>query len=914
MMHLLTWETIDGDEENIRIRLEQNANVVEYAILSHRWGNPEDEVSFEDMRNGCHEDKRGYKKLAGCCKQARKDGLHHVWIDTCCINKESSAELSEAITSMFGYYQRSKFCYAFLDDVLVESSTQENLDLSSFSRTAWFTRGWTLQELIAPPNLKFFDALWFFLGYKTNKAISSVIESVTGIDSIVLNIPATTQLVSIAKKMSWAARRTTTRVEDMAYSLMGIFGVYMSPLYGEGHYAFIRLQEAIMRSSNDHTIFAWTTPPVAYLAHGFEHVSTMLALSPAQFVYSSNFKSLSHSEQSQSLTCGGHKLDFTITNAGLAICLPLIRINEVDGLYAAFLACTEGEDRIPSAIFLRTTAETPAGHFWRTNSNEGPIERSGRRWFPISGRQVIAPHDIYVLPRFSPVSGDNIEPLWSKATIRQSRPEYTENVPSTGKKDSFFMNKEVLDDLNQVLDPYFSQLAFLRQAHHMISMNQGDQLINLIRNKTRLRSSNILPQRNKFFCGRAAVLQQINDMFFLSGQNLERQFQGTKIRIITVSGVGGIGKTGIALEFCYNCLENQLFDTVIWISAQSTKTIRDAFRHVATELELTEQGSPADRAVREVLRWLSNFDRHRDIPSQSSAYSAKWLLVFDDANDASPLQSFLPAYGPGCVLVTSRSSLPLLGLYSEIIVLEPLTIQESSQMFKKMTKKEWEFTVMSVQLGGFPPAIAQIAGFIIKNELSLEEFGVLQEEFGGLQDELEMLPWSDLKPYDGKSVDTVWSSSFSQLNTLARIMLQAMSFLDPDYDLNPIIRRLQVVKSTWGSPNLLSILRSQQELLRLSLIIRTLKGDRHDMRVHRLVQDAVRKRMNRDEFREAWSIAVNLVYSSVTNGKNLLPHVVCLKYFATEMDSGGYFYTNREFIKLLACFPDQFGENETAVG
>jgi hypothetical protein len=127
-------------------------------ILSHRWGNPADEVSFEDMLNGRQEGKRGYMKLIGWCKQAHKDGLHYVWVDTCCIYKASSAELSEAITSMFIYYERSKMCYVFMDDVLIDSSSKENLRSLSFSRSEWFTRGWTLQELIAPLLVKFFDS------------------------------------------------------------------------------------------------------------------------------------------------------------------------------------------------------------------------------------------------------------------------------------------------------------------------------------------------------------------------------------------------------------------------------------------------------------------------------------------------------------------------------------------------------------------------------------------------------------------------------------------------------------------------------------------------------------------------------------------------------------------------------------
>jgi hypothetical protein len=420
-MHLLSWEVLDGREDKLKIRLERDANVVNYAILSHRWGNPEDEVSFEDMLNGRQEGKKGYMKLIGCCKQAQKDGLRYVWIDTCCINKASSAELTEAITSMFTYYERSKVCYVFMDDVLIDSTPKENLYSSSFSRSAWFTRGWTLQELIAPLRVKFFDSSWSFLGLKTDELLCPVIESITGIDSTVLNIPATARLVSISKKMSWAARRKTTRIEDVAYSLMGIFGVYMSPLYGEGHHAFIRLQEAIMRTSNDHTIFAWTSPPIVPLTPGLELVSTMLALSPDQFEYSAAFKSIPHDEHNKVFTASGIKLDYAITNAGLAIRLPLLEIPEFEGLYAAFLACTEGEDRIPSAILLRTTAETPAGYFWRTNCNEGPIERSERRWFSISGREAIDSNDLYVIPRFSSVSGDNIEPPWIRVDIAKTR-------------------------------------------------------------------------------------------------------------------------------------------------------------------------------------------------------------------------------------------------------------------------------------------------------------------------------------------------------------------------------------------------------------------------------------------------------------------------------------------------------------
>jgi hypothetical protein len=345
--------------------------------------------------------------------------------------------------------------------------------------------------------------------------------------------------------MSWAARRKTTRIEDVAYSLMGIFGVYMSPLVGEGYHAFIRLQEAIMRTSNDHIIFAWTSPPNVPLTHGLELVSMMLALSPNQFEYSAAFKPLPHGVRNRVFTSNGIKLDYAITNAGLSIRLPLRKIPEVEGLYAAFLACTEGDDRIPSAILLRTTTETPAGYFWRTNCNEGPIERSKRRWFPSSGREAIGANDIYVLPRFSSVSGDNIEPSWSRVDIAKIQCETVVNTSSIIRKRSFAIDTAVLNSLSHVIDPSYRELASLRQAYQMISTNQADQLVNMI--KTRLRFPETLPwPRNRNFHGRAVVLQELRDAFFPSDIDLKSQARGPTS--CTISGMGGIGKTQVALN------------------------------------------------------------------------------------------------------------------------------------------------------------------------------------------------------------------------------------------------------------------------------------------------------------------------------------------------------------------------------
>ncbi|KAI3540569.1 HET domain-containing protein [Colletotrichum filicis] len=228
--------------------------VPRYVILSHTWGN--DEVTFQDLDRSDHTKKRGYTKIDGICCLAARNGFKWVWVDTCCIDKTSSAELSEAINSMYKWYKDSSTCYAYLEDV------QQGDDPSSFDRqlcdSRWFTRGWTLQELLAPETVEFFDAAWENLG--TRSSLAPKIESITKIPTDFLERNEESPAIrsaKIAMRMSWAARRQTTRVEDIAYSLLGIFDVNMPLLYGEGGKAFERLQIEIMKQSSDDSILAW---------------------------------------------------------------------------------------------------------------------------------------------------------------------------------------------------------------------------------------------------------------------------------------------------------------------------------------------------------------------------------------------------------------------------------------------------------------------------------------------------------------------------------------------------------------------------------------------------------------------------------------------------------------------------------
>jgi hypothetical protein len=218
-----------------------------YAILSHTWGKDDEEVNFADLQSGSGYTKLGYKKLRFCGEQVEKDGLRYFWVDTCCIDKSSSAELSKAITSMFRWYGGAVRCYVYLRDVAARASASAD-DLSrpwepAFRSSRWFRRGWTLQELLAPRSVKFFDLHGTRLGDK--KSLEQLLHEVTQIPlSALRNTPL--DEFGVDERMSWAKDRETKYGEDKAYCLLGVFGVSMVPNYGEGmDRAFVRLQKEI---------------------------------------------------------------------------------------------------------------------------------------------------------------------------------------------------------------------------------------------------------------------------------------------------------------------------------------------------------------------------------------------------------------------------------------------------------------------------------------------------------------------------------------------------------------------------------------------------------------------------------------------------------------------------------------------
>ncbi|KAL2693895.1 hypothetical protein Neosp_000461 [[Neocosmospora] mangrovei] len=247
LLNALTNELHEFNDEKTRSR---------YCILSHRWDT--DEIFYEDLLGSATKPfaKTGWSKVGGACNLAMSLGYEWIWIDTCCIDKSSSAELSEAVNSMFRWYQEADICIAYLADV--QHIDPRPADYVAYlGDSDWFTRGWTLQELLAPRSVEFYSADWKHLGSKNN--ISLDLQRITGINAAYLNGHKEVTEASVAERMSWASGRQTTRVEDIAYCLLGIFNINMPLIYGERDKAFQRLQHAIIREIDDQTILAWGT-------------------------------------------------------------------------------------------------------------------------------------------------------------------------------------------------------------------------------------------------------------------------------------------------------------------------------------------------------------------------------------------------------------------------------------------------------------------------------------------------------------------------------------------------------------------------------------------------------------------------------------------------------------------------------
>lgn len=305
-----------------------------YAILSHTWAkNNDEEVSFRDMNDLAKaKAKPGWGKIQESCAKAARDKIPYVWIDTCCIDKTGSHDqILGEINSMFQYYAQAEVCYVYLSDLpgscpqlTDRSKLQEVWPKSNWTWAGhirycrWFRRGWTLQELIAPKKVEFYNGRWRWIG-SLRGGLRETVAKITQIPLEVLEKKSgmTLEHYTIAQRMAWAANRTTTYEADMAYCLLGIFNIQMASNPGEGLRAFERLQLAILARSTDQSIFAWQWSAGIKRKGGNEsllapHPKHFLSSRPILPLYASRAETASYTHP------------YEMTNRGLEIRLPII--------------------------------------------------------------------------------------------------------------------------------------------------------------------------------------------------------------------------------------------------------------------------------------------------------------------------------------------------------------------------------------------------------------------------------------------------------------------------------------------------------------------------------------------------------------------------------------------------------------
>ena len=370
---------------------------IPYICLSHVWydrGRPiKHEVLLEDMKDQSWRQQKckGAQKIARLCETVRdwcgtdrciaalpKAGIEvpegsngqqfvsHVWIDTCCVDQQNPAEVSMSVNSMFRWYSQAVCCFVYLHDHTPKDTRRSML---SMNRCEWFQRGWTLQELIASPEVEFFSADWRPVGRKSDLYVAKRLGQITGIEVNVVLDPSEIQKSKLSLRFPWAAGRITRFEEDCAYSLLGIFNVQMSTLYGEGEdSAFRRLQEEIIKYSNDHSIFAWHNSDA-------DPTAQVGLLAPSANCFQT-FYTYRRAPQSS-------PRPYATTNKGLEIELFLLQDHgQTPDVWVASLDCEHDEKHVVGIYLLCISQE--GNEYCRIRSNE--LTKVDRDWRGVSKR------------------------------------------------------------------------------------------------------------------------------------------------------------------------------------------------------------------------------------------------------------------------------------------------------------------------------------------------------------------------------------------------------------------------------------------------------------------------------------------------------------------------------------------------
>ncbi|KAI6101886.1 hypothetical protein F5141DRAFT_1242909 [Pisolithus sp. B1] len=312
-----------------------------YAILSHAWGAGErDYFQKIGTKSICMEP--GYEKVEMCCRLAQQDGLDYVWINDCCADANTRGTRSEARISAYAWFQQAQVCYTYLGNVDGDEDPREKF--SQFRDSWWFQHSWTLQELLAPKHMFFFVKDWTMIGTKAD--LVDIISDVTGIHKDALEHPERIPCFSIATRMSWAKGRTSTKEEDRVYTLMGLFDVNLPVAYGEGETkTFLKLQNEIMKITDDQSIFAWRSVAGASVSSESDALG-ILASTYECFVECGDIQKIPYDQWSE--YCGEHfhpkklanpQLDMDPSCRGLQATLP-VRQRGID--LDALLACARG--------------------------------------------------------------------------------------------------------------------------------------------------------------------------------------------------------------------------------------------------------------------------------------------------------------------------------------------------------------------------------------------------------------------------------------------------------------------------------------------------------------------------------------------------------------------------------------------
>lgn len=599
--------------------------------------------------------------------------------------------------------------------------------------------------------------------------------------------------------------------------------------------------------------------------HTFERVSTMLALSPDQFGESSGFMQRPYDSPSNGLDADGGRFDYAITNAGLAINLPIIQIDENKQLYAAILACTEAESVVRSAILLHTTADTPRGYFWRANTDAGPIERSGKLWFQGRGRNSLRMSTVYILPKLTSVSPDYIEPRWGSLQAQECEEMASQNLPTPSNTRSSTSTFKVQRTLIQAKDPCFIELQDLFQVRQMI-FGQTVQLYKEQVTRPQTLLYNIPSIRSPQFIGRAAELQKIWDLF-------ERSDSKTKSpNIVAITGMGGVGKTMLASEFAYRCCDGDIFPPAIWIDASNPFETYKGLYQIAkfNGFHHTSRATQLD-AVADVLQWLSS--------------NGQWLLIFDDVRGSEEMGDFWKSIvdaDMGPILITSRERTIWSDLGSKHIALGPWSDVEAGNVLQSLTHTNEDFSELIADLGvGLPLALALFAVTyrIKKGSRSIFARNKTYCQNNRLATKRTM----------GVEFDTLRPSSIA--------LLSVISFLDPEF-----IHCRILIPST---PSPLSeypqdeekLHENLEDLTRDRLIKQLEQKDTTQggcVSIHWRVQMEVQDILKPETYSEVLATAVSLVYSAWVKrvserdgpkwiSKNLLPHLLRLEPLAEKL-------------------------------